>query len=85
MPAYLQAGHLAALSSTNLARGEETLRKYLAYHPSDDEPASSRAYFCLGGIYEKRGEKEEAKSTCAASLKINPKQKDAEAAMKRGS
>ena len=83
MPSYFQIGHVAALAATNLVRGEETLKKYLTYHPKDDEPSAARAYYWLGGIYEKQGKKEEAKSSYAASLKINPTQKDVEAAMKR--
>jgi tetratricopeptide (TPR) repeat protein len=83
MPAYFQIGHVAALSANSLPRGEESLKKYLAYHPKDDEPSAARAYYWLGGIYEKQGKKAEAKATYAASLKINPSQKDVEAAMKR--
>ncbi|HYS52187.1 MAG TPA: tetratricopeptide repeat protein [Thermoanaerobaculia bacterium] len=83
MPAYFQIGHLAALAANNFARGEETLKKYLAYRPKDEEPSVARAYYWLGGIYEKQGNKAEAKSSYATSLKINPNQKDVDAAMKR--
>ncbi len=83
MPAYFQIGHVAALAANNFARGEETLKKYLAYRPKDEEPPVARAYYWLGGIYEKQGKKTEAKSSYAASLKINPNQKDVDAAMKR--
>jgi tetratricopeptide (TPR) repeat protein len=83
MPAYFQIGHAAALAASNLPRGEETLKKYLAHQPKDDEPSAARAYYWLGGIYEKQGKKAEAKSTYATSLKLNPNQKDVEAAMKR--
>lgn len=83
MPAYFQIGHLTALSGANLARGEEALRKYLAYRPKEDEPSIARAYFWLGGIYEKQGRKADAKASYAASLKINPNQKDADEALKR--
>jgi tetratricopeptide (TPR) repeat protein len=85
MPAYFQIGHVAALAANNFARGEATLKKYLAYRPKDEEPSVARAYYWLGGIYEKQGKKAEAKSTYAASLKINPNQKDVDAAMKRSS
>lgn len=54
MPAYFQIGHLAALAATNFARGEETLKKYLAYRPKDEEPPVARAHYWLGGIYEKQ-------------------------------
>ncbi|MDP9360416.1 MAG: tetratricopeptide repeat protein [Acidobacteriota bacterium] len=83
MPAYFQIGHVAALSGANLTRGEEALRKYLAYRPKEDEPSIARAYFWLGGIYEKQGRKADAKASYAASLKINPNQKDADEALKR--
>ena len=83
MPAYFQIGHLAALSGNSLARGELTLKKYLAYTPKDDEPSIARAHYWLGGVYEKQGKKAEAKASYAASLKINPNQKDVEAAIKR--
>ena len=83
MPAYFQIGHAAALAGNNFARGEETLRKYLEYRPKDEEPPPARAYYWLGAIYEKQGNPAEAKSNYAASLKINPNQKDVDAAMKR--
>jgi Tfp pilus assembly protein PilF len=83
MPAYFQIGHVAVLAANNFARGEETLKKYLAYRPKEEEPSVARAYYWLGGIYEKQGKKAEAKSNYAASLKINPNQKDVDAAMKR--
>jgi len=83
MPAYFQIGHVAVLAANNFARGEETLRKYLAYSPKEEEPSVARAYYWLGGIYEKQGKNAEAKSSYAESLKINPNQKDVDAAMKR--
>src|SRR6266849_1330726 len=83
MPAYFQIGHLAALSGANLSRGEEALKKYLVYRPKEDEPSTARAYFWLGGIYEKQGRMADAKASYAASVKINPNQKDADDALKR--
>ena len=69
--------------STNYARGEEALRKYLAYTPKDDEPSHARAHYWLGQIYEKQGKKAEAKASFATSLKLNPAQKDVAEALKR--
>jgi tetratricopeptide (TPR) repeat protein len=83
MPAYFQIGHVAALAGDDFARGEEALKKYLAYRPKDEEPSIARAHYWLGGLYEKQGKKAEAKSSYAASLKINPNQKDVDAAVKR--
>ncbi|HXH41885.1 MAG TPA: tetratricopeptide repeat protein [Thermoanaerobaculia bacterium] len=83
MTAYFQIGHVAALAANNFLRGEETLKKYLTYRPAADEPSVARTYYWLGGLYEKQGKKAEAKSNYAASLKINPNQKDVNQAMKR--
>ncbi len=54
MPAYFRIGHAAVLAGNNLVRGEVALKKYLAYSPKEDEPSIARAYYWLGGIYEKR-------------------------------
>ena len=59
------------------------MKKYLAYRPKNDEPSLARAHYWLGAIYEKAGKKAEARASYAASLKINPNQKDVDAAMKR--
>jgi tetratricopeptide (TPR) repeat protein len=83
MPAYFQIGHTAALAANNFARGEEALKKYLMYKPKEDEPPIARAHYWLGAIYEKQGKKAEAKASYAASLKINPNQKDVNEAIKR--
>jgi tetratricopeptide (TPR) repeat protein len=83
MPSWFQLGHTAVLSASNFTRGEEGLKKYLAYQPKDEEPPIARAWYWLGSIYEKQGKKNEARSAYAASLKINPIQKDVIAAMKR--
>ena len=53
MPAYFQIGHAAALSGQSLARGEESLKKYLTYRPKDDEPAIARAHYWLGEIQKR--------------------------------
>jgi tetratricopeptide (TPR) repeat protein len=83
MPAYFQIGQVAARAGNNFARGEEALKKYLAYRPKDDEPSAARAHYWLGALYEKQGKKSEAKASYSASLKINPNQEDAADAMKR--
>ena len=83
MPGWFQIGHMAALSGANLPRGEEALQKYLAYAPKPDEPQLYRAYFWLGGIYEKQGKKGEARQNYATSLKINPRQPDVAEALKK--
>ncbi len=83
MAAFFRIGQLAALSGTNFPRGEEVLRKYLTYTPKGDDPPLARAHYWLGQIYEKQGKKAEAKASFAASLKLNPNQKDVAEALKR--
>lgn len=83
MPAYFRIGHAAALGGGTFARGEEALKKYLAYTPKEDEPSLARAHYWLGMIYEKSGRVAQAKASYAASLKINANQKDAEEAWRR--
>jgi tetratricopeptide (TPR) repeat protein len=83
MPVYFRLGQGAVLTSTDYARGEEALRKYLAYTPKTDEPSHARAHYWLGQLFEKQGKKAEAKASFAASLKLNPGQKDVAEALKR--
>jgi tetratricopeptide (TPR) repeat protein len=83
MPAVFRLGQLSVLSNMNLPRGEEMLRKYLAYTPKSDEPPHARTHYWLGQIFEKQGKKAEAKASFTTSLKLNPNQKDVAAALKR--
>jgi tetratricopeptide (TPR) repeat protein len=83
MPVWFWLGRLAVATESNYARGEEALKKYLAYKPQRDEPGINRAHYWLGQIYEKTGRKAEAKASYAASLKLNPNQKDVIEALKR--
>jgi tetratricopeptide (TPR) repeat protein len=81
--AYFRIGQLSVWLSRKYERGEEALKKYLAYTPKEDEPPLYRAHYWLGQIYEKQGRKAEAKQSYTTSLKINPSQKDVTEALKR--
>lgn len=83
LPAYFRVGQSAAMTGTNFAKGEEALRKYLAYTPKPGEPSLARAHYWLGQIFEKTGRKAEAKASFETSLKLNPAQKDVAEALKR--
>ena len=74
---------MAAQSDSNFARGEEALRKYLAYKPAEDEPALGNAWYWLGMIQEKQGKKAEARQSYANAQKLLPEAKDVAAALKR--
>ena len=83
MPAWFRIGQGAALSGTNLPRGEEALKKYLAYRPKETEPGLVAAWFYLGSTYEKTGRKPEARAAFANALAIDPKWKDLQEAAVR--
>ena len=83
MPAFYQIGRAAGLANTNLARGEEALKKYLAYTPKENEPTPASAHTFLGAVYEKEGKKAEAKQAYEAALKLNPTLKSAAEGLKR--
>lgn len=81
--AWFRSGQLSALSGANLPRGEEALRKYLAYAPKRNELPLYRAHYWLGQVLEKSGRKAEAKASYKASLELRPDQKDVIEALKR--
>ena len=83
MPGYFRLGQISVFTSSNYARGEELLRKYLTYTPKENEPSMARAHYWLGQIFEKQGKKAEAKASFETSLKLNPNQKDVAEALKR--
>jgi len=83
MPTYFRLGQLAALAGTNYARGEEMLRKYVAYKPTDQEPGLASAWYWLGQVQEKQGKRAEAKASYTRALGLAPGDKDIVAAIKR--
>ena len=83
MPAYYRLGAHAALSGQNFARGEQALRKYLAYKPELNEPGHASAWYFLGMIQEKQGQKAEAKASYLKAKQLAPEAKDINEALKR--
>ena len=83
MPALYHLGRIASLANTNLARGKEALKQYLAYTPKENEPTPASAHTFLGAVYEKEGKKAEAKQAYEAALKLNPTLKSAAEGLKR--
>jgi pentatricopeptide repeat protein len=77
MMAVYQLGKLSATSGQRLAAGELHLKKYLGYQPKPNEPSHAGAYMRLGNIYEKSGNKAEAKKAYETSLKLDPNMKEA--------
>jgi len=83
MPPYVRVGQNAAQSESNYARGEEALRKYLAYKPAEDEPNLGSAWYWLGMIQEKQGKKTDARQSYVNAQKLLPQAKDIAEALKR--
>jgi Tfp pilus assembly protein PilF len=83
MPAWFRLGQTAAISGSNLTRGEEALKKYVTYKPQANEPSLSGAWYYLGMVFEKEGKKNEARQSYAAALKYMPSSKDVQDALKR--
>ena len=83
VPMQFRVGQIAAVSGQQFARGEEALRKYLAYKPKENEPDLANTHYYLGMIYEKQGKKAEAKQSYAAAVKMNPGAKAFNEALKR--
>ena len=82
MNAYYQVGRMGALSGQNLDRAVECFKKYLTKEPGEDSPSLAWAHYRLGMVYEKKGEKELAKSEYQETLKLDPDHKQAKKALK---
>ncbi|MFN0098521.1 MAG: tetratricopeptide repeat protein [Gemmatimonadaceae bacterium] len=83
-----QWGRLAALSGTELARGETVLRAMLAepdWVVERSRPSKAAVHYRLGMILEKSGKKPEAKASYQTAVTLDPQMKlakDALAALK---
>ncbi len=83
MPLVYQAGRLSAISGLRLEQGETHLKKYLAYQPTPTEASHAGAYLRLGNIYEKKGNKAEAKKHYEKSLALDGNMKEAKEGLGR--
>jgi tetratricopeptide (TPR) repeat protein len=83
MAALYHLGRAASLANANLARGEEALKRYVAYTPKENEPTLASAHSFLGAVYEKEGKKAEAKQAYETALKLNPTLKTPAEGLKR--
>ena len=83
MPAYARIGQHAMKSGSNYARGEEALRKYFSYKPAETDPKLSTAWYWLGQLQQKQGKKADAKQSYLNAIKLAPKDKDANEALKK--
>lgn len=83
MISIYQFGRASAISGQQLDKGEQCLRKYLTYAPKQNEPSHAGANMRMAQIYEKRGNKAEAKKLFEAALKQDNTLKEAKEGLER--
>jgi len=77
--AWYQIGRSSALSGQLLDEGIAALKKYLGMPHSANEPQNKNAYYRLGQLYDKAGNKAEAKVAFKSALKLDPSYKEVKA------
>jgi tetratricopeptide (TPR) repeat protein len=65
-------GRLAATTGENLDRGLETLRKCLTLSPPEGAPGRTAAYWRIGNILQKKGDRAAARLSYETALKLDP-------------
>jgi tetratricopeptide (TPR) repeat protein len=81
--AYYQIGRVAAISGKRLDEGEQSLKTFLQHEPRDADSWLSAAHWRLGIIYEKQGKNDLARKEYEASLRLDPKRKEAAEALEK--
>lgn len=85
MGSVYQLGKTSALSGSRLDQGEECLKKYLGYTPKPNEPSHAGANMRLAQIYEKKGNKAQAKKMYETALALDGTLKEAKEGLLRTS
>lgn len=80
-PARYQIGRLAAETGEQLERGEAALLEYLAHEPQGSDPTRAAAYFRLGMIHQRRGDRERAREAYEQVLVLEPQHRFAREAL----
>jgi len=79
--AFFHVGKIAEISGKNLDQAEAYMKQYLAAEPKESSPSKSDAHYLLGAIFEKKGEKESARSEYEQAIQLNPDNVAAKRAM----
>jgi tetratricopeptide (TPR) repeat protein len=79
--ALYQVGRAGALSGKRLDRAEECLKRYFGHAPGPEQAPLANAHFRLGQVYEKKGNKAQARAEYQTALKLDPNLKDAKEAL----
>ena len=81
--ANYQFGRMVAQTGQRLAEGLVSLRKCLAQFPPEGQPDHAAAYWRIGNILEKQGDKPGARAAYQASLKDDPEFSQAAESLKK--
>lgn len=81
--ALYQVGRAGALSGKRLDRAEECLKRYFGHTPGPEQAPLANAHFRLGQVYEKKGNKAQARAEYQTALKLDPNLKDAKEALEK--
>ena len=81
--ALYELGRTSVFSRRELARGEESLRRYLLLKPGLDDPPLASAHLQLGLLLEVKGNRDEARSEVDAALRLDPKIDGGRVALRR--
>jgi cytochrome c-type biogenesis protein CcmH/NrfG len=79
--AWYQIGRTSVLSGLQIEEGIAALQLYLKLPHTANEPQNKHAYYRLGQLYAKAGQKNEARVALQTALKLDPDFKDAKEAL----
>jgi tetratricopeptide (TPR) repeat protein len=79
---HYQLGRLSALTGRDPEEGIEHLQAYVQTPPPPGNPTWADAYWRMGNIYEKTGNKDAAVQSYQKALEINPEHKNAKDSLK---
>lgn len=75
-------GRLGALSGQREDRAEEALRRFVTIPPREGSASVASAYLRLGSIQAKHGQRDAARESYTAGLKVDPRRNDLKEALK---
>jgi len=82
-PAWYQAGRVALVQGSELARAERWFREYLEHEPEPGAPSRAHAHWRLAQVLEKQGRKSDAVGELQAALRLRPDLQEAKKDLKR--
>jgi len=81
--AIYQLGRNTVFSGKNLEKGLSYFKQYLKHKPKAGDPEWEDAYWRMGMIYEKLGDKKQAVAQYKEALKLNPNHQNSKDSLKK--